>query len=79
MDTPASTGSALTRARHLQRTGDPDAVRCSLGPEVKGLQKATLAKDTFEVGESIPVTYVVKNVSKAEQVLWHSGFWPNRR
>jgi RNA polymerase sigma factor (sigma-70 family) len=50
------------------------------GPEVKGLRaKVTLAKGKFAVGEAIPVRYTVKNVSKAEQTLWHSGFWPNHQ
>src|SRR5579864_4026223 len=49
-----------------------------IGPKVKGLQaKVSLAKETFAVGVAIPVKYVVKNVSKEEQTLWHSGFWPN--
>jgi RNA polymerase sigma factor (sigma-70 family) len=48
------------------------------GPEVKGLRaKITLPKKKFTVGAEIPVTYTVKNVSKVEQTLWHSGFWPN--
>jgi uncharacterized protein (TIGR03067 family) len=37
----------------------------------------SLAKEKVESGEAIPVKYVVKNVSKEEQILWHSGFWPN--
>jgi RNA polymerase sigma factor (sigma-70 family) len=50
------------------------------GPEVKGLRaRVTLGKDRFEVGEPILVEYVVKNVSKEEQTLWHSGFWPNHQ
>jgi RNA polymerase sigma factor (sigma-70 family) len=50
------------------------------GPEVKGLRaKVTLAKEKFAVGEAIEVKYVVKNVSKDEQTLWHSGFWPNHQ
>jgi RNA polymerase sigma factor (sigma-70 family) len=49
-----------------------------LGPEVKGLRASvTLPKEKFEVGEAIPVAYVVKNVSKDEQTLYHSGFWAN--
>jgi RNA polymerase sigma factor (sigma-70 family) len=48
------------------------------GAEVKGLRaKVTLAKVKFAVGEAIEVRYVVKNVSKDEQTVWHSGFWPN--
>jgi len=48
------------------------------GAEVKGLRaKVTLARAKFAVGEAIEVTYVVKNVSKEEQTVWHSGFWPN--
>jgi hypothetical protein len=48
------------------------------GPEVKGLRaKVTLAKEKFEAGEAIPVKYVVKNVSRGEQIVWHSGFWSN--
>jgi RNA polymerase sigma factor (sigma-70 family) len=56
----------------------PPPARADFGPEVKGLRaKVTLAKDKFQVGEAVPATYVVKNVSKEEQTLWHSGFWPN--
>jgi uncharacterized protein (TIGR03067 family) len=48
------------------------------GGEVKGLRaRVSLAKARFEVGEAIPVSYVVRNVSKEVQTLWHSGFWPN--
>jgi RNA polymerase sigma factor (sigma-70 family) len=48
------------------------------GPEIKGLRaKITLARAKFAVGEAIEVRYVVKNVSKEEQTVWHSGFWPN--
>ena len=48
------------------------------GPEVKGLRaKVTLAKEKFEAGEAVSVKYAVKNVSKQEQIVWHSGFWPN--
>jgi RNA polymerase sigma factor (sigma-70 family) len=48
------------------------------GAEVKGLRaKVTLAKKRFKVGEAIPVKYTVKNVSKVEQIVWHSGFWFN--
>jgi RNA polymerase sigma factor (sigma-70 family) len=48
------------------------------GGEVKGLRaKVTLAKAKFAVGEAIEVGYVVKNVSKDEQTVWHSGFWAN--
>jgi RNA polymerase sigma factor (sigma-70 family) len=50
------------------------------GDEVKGLRaRVTLAKEKFEVGEAVPVKYVVKNVSKDEQTLWHSGFWPHHQ
>jgi RNA polymerase sigma factor (sigma-70 family) len=48
------------------------------GEEVRGLRaRVTLPKEKFEVGEPIPVSYVVKNVSKEEQTIWHSGFWMN--
>src|SRR5262245_23555449 len=48
------------------------------GAEVEGLRaKVTLAKAKFVVGEAVAVKYVVKNVSKEEQTLWRSGFWPN--
>src|SRR5262249_42886599 len=50
------------------------------GVEVKGLRaKVTLAKAKFAVGEAIEVRYVVKNVSKEEQTIWHCGFWPNHQ
>jgi RNA polymerase sigma factor (sigma-70 family) len=48
------------------------------GAEVKGLRaQVTLAKAKFALGEAIKVNYVLKNVSKEEQTIWHSGFWPN--
>jgi uncharacterized protein (TIGR03067 family) len=48
------------------------------GDEVKELRaRVSLAEQKFPVGEPIEVKYVVKNVSKEEQTLWHSGFWPN--
>jgi RNA polymerase sigma factor (sigma-70 family) len=50
------------------------------GDEVKGLRaKVSLAKRKFAAGEPIEVKYVVKNVSKEEQTLWHSGFWANHQ
>jgi RNA polymerase sigma factor (sigma-70 family) len=50
------------------------------GPEVKGLRsQITLAKQRYVVHEVIPVTYLVKNVSKQEQVLHNCGFWPNHQ
>jgi hypothetical protein len=50
------------------------------GAEVKGLRsRVTLPKAKFMVGEAIPVKYAVKNVSRAQQTLWHSGFWPNHQ
>jgi RNA polymerase sigma factor (sigma-70 family) len=49
------------------------------GP-VHGLcARLSLPKRPFAVGEAIKPTYVLKNVSKAEVALWHSGFWPNHR
>jgi RNA polymerase sigma factor (sigma-70 family) len=58
--------------------GAPPPREDDFGPEVKGLRaKVTLAKGKFEVGEVVPVKYVVKNVSKEEQTLWSCGFWPN--
>jgi RNA polymerase sigma factor (sigma-70 family) len=51
-----------------------------LGPEVNGLRaRITLAQEKFRPGVPIQVSYVVKNVSKEEQILWHSGFWPNHQ
>jgi RNA polymerase sigma factor (sigma-70 family) len=48
------------------------------GAEVTGLRaKVTLAKAKFALGEAIKVEYMVKNVTKEEQTIWHSGFWPN--
>jgi RNA polymerase sigma factor (sigma-70 family) len=50
------------------------------GAEVKGLRaRVSLAKQKFVAGEAIPVSYVVKNVSKEKQIVWHGGFWPNHR
>jgi RNA polymerase sigma factor (sigma-70 family) len=50
------------------------------GPEVKGLRaRVSLLRDKFTVGDPIEASYLVKNVSKEEQTLWHSGFWPNHQ
>src|SRR5262249_7152167 len=50
------------------------------GAEVKGLRaQVALAKAKFAVGEPIVGKYVVKNVSKEEQTIWHSGFWANHQ
>ncbi len=57
---------------------EPPAKTVDFGEEVAGLRaKVSLATDKFLIGEPLDVKYVVKNVSGAEQVLWHSGFWPN--
>lgn len=49
-----------------------------LGPEVRGLRaRVTLPQQQFATGQPVEARYVVKNVSKVEQVLWHSGFWSN--
>jgi RNA polymerase sigma factor (sigma-70 family) len=56
----------------------PKGAADDFGPEVKGLRaKVTLPKKTFAVGAAIQATYTVKNVSKVEQTVWHSGFWLN--
>lgn len=48
------------------------------GEEVNGLRaKVSLARDQFGLHEPIVPRYVVENVSQAEQIIWHSGFWPN--
>jgi hypothetical protein len=39
--------------------------------------RVTIAQHHYAVGEPIQAKYVVKNVSKVKQTLWHSGFWPN--
>jgi hypothetical protein len=50
------------------------------GPEVKGLRASvTLPRRTFRVDEPIVPEYVVKNVSRTDQVLYHSGFWANHQ
>jgi RNA polymerase sigma factor (sigma-70 family) len=56
------------------------------GPEVKGLRaKVSLVAmqkhpvQKFVASDRIVVSYVVKNVSKEEQTLWHCGFWPNHQ
>jgi uncharacterized protein (TIGR03067 family) len=49
------------------------------GPEVGGLRaRVKLTNQTYRVGEAIPVTYTVKNVSAVKRVVWHCGFWPTR-
>jgi RNA polymerase sigma factor (sigma-70 family) len=48
------------------------------GPEVKGLRASvTLPRQKFRVGEPIVPEYVVKNVSRTNQVVWNCGFWGN--
>jgi RNA polymerase sigma-70 factor (ECF subfamily) len=66
-------------AKALPPASDPTKVPpADFGPEVEGLRaKVTLAREKFEVGEATLVKYVVNNVSHAEQVIWHRGFWPN--
>ena len=50
------------------------------GPEVNGLKaRVLLAKATIPVGEPVQAKYCVKNVSKGEQLIWNSGFWPNHQ
>jgi RNA polymerase sigma factor (sigma-70 family) len=48
------------------------------GPEVNGLRaRVAPGKAKFEAGEAVPVNYAVHNVSRTEQIVWHSGFWVN--
>jgi hypothetical protein len=70
-------GNRLAEA--VPPASDPSKVPpADFGPEVKGLRaKVSLARDKFDVGESIQVKYVVKNVSNQQQTVWHSGFWAN--
>ena len=50
------------------------------GPEVNGLKaKIVLAKAKIAAGAPVQAKYTVKNVSKSEQIIWHSGFWPNHQ
>lgn len=57
----------------------PQAVEES-GVEVDGLRgKVSLVRQKFRIGDPIIAAYAVKNVSKADLVLWHSGFWPNHQ
>jgi RNA polymerase sigma factor (sigma-70 family) len=78
-DLPVALGATIpdlapTEGQAVRPAGAAD----DFGPEVKGLRaKVSLAEEQFEAGEAVPVKYVVKNVSKEEQTLWHSGFWPN--
>jgi RNA polymerase sigma factor (sigma-70 family) len=61
-------------------SGPSDRPAATFGPEINGLcASVALAKQKYLGGEPIAVTYVVKNVSKEKQILWHSGFWPNHR
>jgi RNA polymerase sigma factor (sigma-70 family) len=64
-------------------TGDELVIKVQgddFGPDVKGLRaRVSLLRSKFIVGDPIEVSYVVKNVSKEEQTLWHSGFWPNHQ
>ena len=56
----------------------PKMPPAEIGVEVAGLRaKISLEKQQYAVGAPIKVKYVVKNVSKVELTLWHSGFWPN--
>ncbi len=78
-------GVGLLAGRGEERKGDqpvqqadPAPARDDFGPEVNGLRaKVTLDRDRYEVGQAIVATYVVRNVSKEEQTVWHSGFWAN--
>jgi hypothetical protein len=78
----AGAAGAFGRYTPLQEGGSKAVkgkkVADDFGPEVAGLRaKVALAKTQFTVGEAIEVKYAVKNVSQTDQVLWHSGFWPN--
>jgi hypothetical protein len=65
-------------ADHRRPAREGATVEPQAGPEVNGL-RATVAPaiKRVKVGEPVPVCYAVRNVSKEEQTLWHSGFWPN--
>ncbi len=59
---------------------NPAAADDGFGPEVGGLRaKVALERQTFTVGQPIMTRYIVRNVSKDELIVWHSGFWPNHR
>ncbi len=50
------------------------------GPVVRGLKaRVLLAREKIPVGSPAQVKYCVKNVSKGELTLWHSGFWLNHQ
>ena len=50
------------------------------GDEVNGLRaKVSLVKTQTPVGQPIQIHYVKHNVSDVNQIIWHSGFWPNHQ
>ena len=50
------------------------------GAEVNGLRtQVTLVKTPISVGQPVEIRYTLRNVSKADLVIWHSGFWPNHQ
>jgi RNA polymerase sigma factor (sigma-70 family) len=66
------------RPRRATGRVEPRRKADDFGEEVKGLRaRVTIAQQHYAVGEPIQAKYVVKNVSKVKQTLWHSGFWPN--
>ncbi len=59
-------------------TGKSATVADGFGVEVAGRRaQITLANQRFAVADAIDVKYVVKRVSPAEQILWHSGVSPS--
>jgi RNA polymerase sigma factor (sigma-70 family) len=68
-------GHGATEERAPEQVSEKPAPKELFGRLVNGLRaKVTLPNAKFEVGEPIPVTYVVKNFSGTEQILWHCGF-----
>lgn len=73
---PAPPESNTTR----QANGGPEGAGVTWGAEVQGLRsRIWVDRAVFGPRDSITVHYEIQNASKAEKVIWHSGFWPNHR
>jgi len=69
---------ALLAANTDTQAGRQTMRKDHYGPEVHGLQaRVTLSQHGYRIGVPIVALCEVKNISSTEQILWHSGFWPN--
>jgi len=64
------------------RESNPDhqGAGVTWGQEQHGLRsRIWVDRKAFGLHDTVSVHYAIQNVSKTEQVVWHSGFWPNNR